>query len=276
MHVSLSTASALLLYLAAAGMLLFRALDKGPSPVREHRGPALALATLAGLISVWTLYHTVFTPRGPDLGFFDTMALVGWLVALITLLATLRHPIENIGIVVFPAAGLSLAAAQLFPTDRLMIHSRGWALDAHILISLVAYSLLSIAAVQALLLAMQENALRKRRPGGLLGAMPPLQIMESFMFQMIAAGYVLLSMALFTGFLFVDNIFAQHLVHKTVLSVAAWLVFGILLWGRWRFGWRGRTAIRWTLGGFLFLMLAYFGSKLVLELVLGRHWMLGS
>jgi ABC-type uncharacterized transport system permease subunit len=94
--------------------------------------------------------------------------------------------------------------------------------------------------------------------------------MESLLFQMIATGYALLTLALVTGILFLEDIFAQHLVHKTVLSIIAWLVFGILLWGRWRFGWRGRVAIRWTIGGFIFLMLAYFGSKFVLELVLNR------
>jgi ABC-type uncharacterized transport system permease subunit len=87
---------------------------------------------------------------------------------------------------------------------------------------------------------------------------------------MIATGFVLLSLALVTGALFLEDIFAQHLVHKTILSIVAWVVFAILLWGRWRFGWRGRTAIRWTIGGFVFLMLAYFGSKFVLELVIGR------
>jgi ABC-type uncharacterized transport system permease subunit len=94
--------------------------------------------------------------------------------------------------------------------------------------------------------------------------------MEGLMFEMIGIGFALLTLALLTGVLFLEDIFAQHLVHKTVLSICAWGVFAILLWGRWRFGWRGRTAIRWTVGGFVFLMLAYFGSKLVLELILGR------
>jgi len=87
---------------------------------------------------------------------------------------------------------------------------------------------------------------------------------------MIGVGFALLTLALVTGVLFLQDIFAQHLVHKTVLSIMAWCVFALLLWGRWRFGWRGRVAIRWTVGGFVFLMLAYFGSKLVLELILKR------
>jgi ABC-type uncharacterized transport system permease subunit len=91
--------------------------------------------------------------------------------------------------------------------------------------------------------------------------------METLLFRIIALGYILLSLSLLSGVTYIDDIFAQHLVHKTVLSFAAWVVFAILLWGRWRFGWRGRTAVRWTLSGFGVLMLAYFGSKLVLEFI---------
>ena len=94
--------------------------------------------------------------------------------------------------------------------------------------------------------------------------------MEQLLFQLIGTGFVLLSAGLLTGIVFLEDVFAQHLVHKTVLSIAAWSIFGILLWGRWRFGWRGRKAIRWTLSGFGVLILAYFGSKLVLELILDR------
>jgi len=90
------------------------------------------------------------------------------------------------------------------------------------------------------------------------------------MFRLIGAGFVLLTLTLLSGVLFVDNLFAQHLVHKTVLSIAAWIVFGVLLFGRWRWGWRGRRAVRLTLAGTLVLLLAFFGSKFVLELVLKR------
>ena len=94
--------------------------------------------------------------------------------------------------------------------------------------------------------------------------------METLLFQLIALGFVLLTLALTSGFVYLENLFAQHLVHKTVLSIIAWVVFAVLLWGRYRHGWRGRKALRWTLGGFLILMLAYLGSKAVLELVLHR------
>jgi len=98
--------------------------------------------------------------------------------------------------------------------------------------------------------------------------MPPLQTMETLLFEMIAVGFALLSAALLAGMVYLDNIFAQHLVHKTVLSILSWVVFAVLLWGRFKFGWRGKFAIRWVVGGFATLMLAYFGSKLVLEVLL--------
>ncbi len=97
---------------------------------------------------------------------------------------------------------------------------------------------------------------------------PPLQSMESLLFSFLWAGWLLLSLSLISGWLFLDNLFAQHVVHKTLLSCTAWLVFGILLWGRHQLGWRGHKAIRWTIAGFFLLMLAYFGSKLVREFIL--------
>ena len=144
-------------------------------------------------------------------------------------------------------------------------------MTVHIFSSLLAYSFLNIAAIQALLLAAQDVCLRGRHPDGfLVRSLPSLQSMESLMFQLIGAGLDLLTVSLLTGFLFLENMFAQHLVHKTVLSLLAWLVFAILLIGRLRHGWRGQIAIRWTVSGFGALMLAYFGSKLVLELILNR------
>lgn len=140
----------------------------------------------------------------------------------------------------------------------------------HIVISIVAYSLLSIAAIQSVLLAIQNKYLRNKHPGGFIRALPPLETMESLLFQMISVGFVLQSFSLLTGLISLEDMFEQHLVHKTVLSLVSWAVFAILLWGRWRFGWRGRTAIRWTLSGFTILLVAYFGSKMVLEIILGR------
>jgi ABC-type uncharacterized transport system permease subunit len=92
------------------------------------------------------------------------------------------------------------------------------------------------------------------------------------MFTAIVNGFALLTLALFSGLVFVQNLHTQHLEHKTILSFLAWGILAILLIGHWRFGWRGKLAVRWTVGGFVLLGLAYFGSKIVLESILGRHW----
>jgi ABC-type uncharacterized transport system permease subunit len=144
-------------------------------------------------------------------------------------------------------------------------------MSTHILTSIIAFSLLNIAALQAILLAIQEQQLRSHPPRRLVLSLPPLQTMEALLFQMLAAGLIFLTISLVSGYLFIENLFAQHLVHKTVLSILAWIIFSGLLLGRSRYGWRGQTAIQWTLIGFVLLLLAYFGSKLVLELILHKQ-----
>lgn len=260
---------AISLYLIASILLTVRLL-RGSIEFTCQRNHIVLLGMAAALIHAMILYPVILTPGGLNLGFFLAASLIALTTALLLLLATLFEPVENLGIVVFPVAALSLGLILLFPGQHILMAAASWQLETHILLSLLAYSTLGLAVLQALLLAIQDRHLHNRQPGGFIRALPPLQVMESLLFQMIAAGFVLLTLALITGMLFLEDIFAQHLVHKTTLSIAAWSVFAILLWGRWRFGWRGKVAIRWTIGGFAFLMLAYFGSKFVLELVLNN------
>ena len=260
---------AIALYLIASILLAVRLL-RGSIEFSCQRNHIVLLGLAAALVHGMVLYPAIHTPAGLNLGFFYAASLIALTTALLLLLATLLEPVENLGIALFPVAALSIGLLLLFPEQRLVTAAASWQLDSHILLSLLAYSILGLAVLQAVLLAIQDHHLHNRQPGGFIRALPPLQVMESLLFQMIGTGFVLLTLALVTGMLFLEDIFAQHLVHKTTLSIAAWGVFAILLWGRWRFGWRGRTAIRWTIGGFIFLMLAYFGSKFVLELVIGR------
>jgi ABC-type uncharacterized transport system permease subunit len=169
-----------------------------------------------------------------------------------------------------PFTALALLLQQLSDQHHYLSQTLTAGLEFHILISILAYSLLSIAMVQALLLYIQDAHLHNKHPGGFIRSLPPLQTMETMLFRMIGLGFIVLSISLLSGFIFMENMFAQHLVHKTILSIIAWLLFSILLWGRWQFGWRGRTAIRWAMSGFIALMLAYFGSKFVVELILHR------
>ena len=136
------------------------------------------------------------------------------------------------------------------------------------MVSVVAYSLIMLGAIQAGVLAFQDYSIRTHNPGGFIRYLPPMHDMEILLFQFLGFGFVCLSASLLTGFLFLEDIFAQHLVHKTALSIVAWFILAVLLFCRFQFGWRGKTAIRWTLSAFAFLMLAYFGSKLVLEFIL--------
>ncbi|MEX0900249.1 MAG: cytochrome c biogenesis protein CcsA [Gammaproteobacteria bacterium] len=258
-------------YAGGATLFALHVAGRGPRVVTATRTGGLALGALAVVLHAIALRTLLFVPNGIDLGYFQVLSLVGWQIAVVVLLATARLPIAGVAVAVLPITALAALAPAVFESSAVRA-STGWHLEAHILLSLLAYSLLAVAAVQALVLAVQDRQLRRHRPGGWVRALPPLEAMESLLFRLIAAGFVLLGCALATGFAFVDDLLAQHLVHKTVLSAFAWVLFGILLWGRWRRGWRGRTALRWTLSAFVLLALGYFGSKFVLELILGRHW----
>jgi ABC-type uncharacterized transport system permease subunit len=257
------------LYLAATALIIIR-LKKRAQGIEVSRTAILILWAVALSLHTLVLFERIVTPEGLNLQFYNALSMVALLVAAILFGTTLRHPLENLAIAQLPATAVCLILDPIIPHEMVTTTPANSALQFHILISLLAYSLLAIAMLQALLLAIQDRHLHNRQPGGLIRALPPLQLMEYLLFQLITIGFLFLTLALLSGFLFLEDIFTQHLVHKTALSIGAWLIFAILLFGHWRFGWRGRTAIRWTVGGGLILMLAYFGSKLVLELLLQR------
>jgi ABC-type uncharacterized transport system permease subunit len=204
---------------------------------------------------------------GWDLALFSTLSLAAWLMALVALIIGAKQEYAHPGIIIYPLVAFSLILKTSVTSQQTTILADP-SLEWHILLSLAAYSLFTLAALQAIVLAIQEQQLRQRHIAGLIRKLPPLQSMEKTLFQLISAGFILLTLGLIPGFLFIADIFAQHLIHKTVLSLFAWCVFAILLWGRFRYGWRGKTAIKWTLIGFIFLLFAYFGSKFVLEFLI--------
>jgi ABC-type uncharacterized transport system permease subunit len=210
-----------------------------------------------------------------SIGLLEALSLLGWTLAVLACLVSIDRQNRVLGAILLvsaavgAAAGASVTGAGAGYTEEA---SAGWELTAHILLSMGAAALLFAAAVTALLLVFLDRRLRARRIADLSSGLPPLDALEKIMFRLVAAGFGLLTLALITGFFFVTNLFAQNLVQKTVLSLIAWLIFGVLLIGRWRFGWRGRSAVRWTLSGFAILAVAYFGVKFVLEHLFGRHW----
>ena len=254
---------AIVLYLAAAAGLA-RPLLSGGQPLNRT---ALTLAAIAVAMHAGILLGM---HRGAlDLHFFAALSLVACVVAALTLLVNVSRPVAALGVIVFPlTAWFLLVDVFVAPPTRPLL--KDWPIKLHVTLALLAFAILSIAAILALLLAAQERALRKRRFGTWLRVLPPLIQTESLMFRLISGGFALLTLALLSGALFIENIRAQHLIHTTVLSVLAWLVFGALLYGRWRHGWRGQRAVNLTLTGMAILLLAFFGSKFVLEVILHR------
>lgn len=228
------------------------------------------LIALGLLCHVSLLYQTLFIGSNLNLGFYNAGSLISFVITLLLLLTGLKQQVENLALIFLPVAAITVFLSQILPAEHITSPSTEPGLSLHISLSIISYSLFAIAAVQSLLLAYQERQLRSKRPGTIMNILPPLRVMESLLFQLIATGFFCLTVALISGGLFINDLFAQHLAHKTILSVISWLIFGILLWGHWQLGWRGPRAIRWTLAGFGILMLAYFGSKLVLELILHR------
>ncbi|ANJ66521.1 hypothetical protein A9404_03235 [Halothiobacillus diazotrophicus] len=264
------TSIALLTIIAYLGAAFLLWLTARQTDARLHfRLPAFSAASLAMVGNAILIYQNAYLEHvmGLNMSVFNALSAIFWLSSLITIITSLRSPVENILLVLLPLTSLSVFLAQFFPDHSIVLHARNPALDAHIFISLVAYALITLGAVQALMLAWQHRALHDRHPSGLVRLMPPMESVEQLMFRFITVGFILLTLALATGFLFVDSIFAQHLVHKTILSVISWVVFFGLLIGRHFAGWRGKTAVYWTLTGFSTLILAYFGTKIALEWV---------
>lgn len=257
----LSAALAALAYLFAA-LRAAQARDSGPVLL-----VLIAAIALHGIVLVASVQAV-----GGRLGLTQALSLLTWqsalLLGLLSGVATLR-PLRT---AIYPLAAAGVALAAVWPTQPGGNAPHDWRIALHAALSIFAAGLLTLAAAQAIALDLLDRLLHKPEQLARVLRMPPMQASEDWLFQLIGAGFFVLSLALLSGLIFVDDLFAQHLVHKTVLSIIAWLIFAALLLGRRRWGWRGKRAVRWALSGYGALLLAYFGSKLVLEQILGRHW----
>jgi ABC-type uncharacterized transport system permease subunit len=253
------------LYLLTALLLARRLAHAGPAvPAQLWLVPAVA-----GLLHAAVHLIAWRDAGGANLHFFSALSLVGLGMSALTLLVGARGQMAALGVIVFPIASATLLLYGW--VGRQDPQSLDWRVQLHAWCALLAYATLAMAAVLAMLLWLQERALRRRRLHGWLRALPPLVALETLLFRTITVGFILLTAALLTGVLFVEDLMAQHLAHKTVFSVLSWLGFGALLIGRWRHGWRGATAVRWTMIAMGLLVLAFFGTNLVLELILQRR-----
>jgi ABC-type uncharacterized transport system permease subunit len=259
-------------YLASAAWLASSVYRAEGAAARGRLAAGLGLGAVAVALHTVLLWTSIFASATLTLTLSEAASMFGWPIGIIAVAASWARPrVAGIGAVLAVVAGI-VAALTTEDATGFALKQHSWEIAAHIVLSMTAYGLLTVAAALAVALALLDRRLHRRQPLGWLAILPPVETLESGMFQALGAGFALLTLALFSGFIFVEDLFAQDLSRKTVFSCLAWVVFGILLLGRWRFGWRGRTALRWTLSGFTLLGLAYFGSKFVLESILGRHW----
>jgi ABC-type uncharacterized transport system permease subunit len=222
------------------------------------------------LLHAALVYHAVLGQGDIRLGFGNSLSAILWLTALIYWLSSKGTPLARLQSWVSGLAAVSVLGMALFTGSHAIPNSQAMALRMHLVVSFLAYGLLAVAALHAVLMTMLEKRLHR---GALLqdGA-PPLLTLEAMLFRTLGLGFVLLTLAVFSGIFFSEELFGRALAfsHKVVFALLSWLVFGGLLLGRHFRGWRGRTALYWTITGFTLLLLAYLGTQFVLEVVLKR------
>lgn len=230
------------------------------------------IATAVGIVlHDRALYASIHSSNGFNLSLGNAASLISVELATIALIAAIEPTLRGIssgllllGAIIVAAAGFDAGSSSLSVLD--------WKVQAHILISLLSYGLLTVGAIVAIYAMIQDRRLRALKVSAINNLFAPLETTEKLLFSIAASGFAGLALAIVSGLTFVDNLFAQHLVHKTAFSILALVVFGTLLAGRFFAGWRGRRAIKLYLGGFLLLCVAYFGTRLILEQLLNRSW----
>ena len=260
--------------LGAAGLALATYQDRS-EPLSAHgRGRRIAsvgIASVGAVVHAAALVEEFRTAPNTALSLGDTLAIVALIISVTAILMALRPGKRGMAaLLLFVAAALEATFSE--GTRQFSVGQPGWELAFHVAMATTAFAFLTIGMALAVAQVIVAHRLRSREPLGWLKILTPMESLESGLFQSILAGFAVLTLALVSGAFFVENLFAQHLVHKVVLAIVAWFVFGVLLLGRLRFGWRGRQALRWTFAGYTLLGLSYFGSKIILENVLGKHW----
>ena len=214
----------------------------------------------------------LFGDGGMRFSFSLALSLMMWLAVLIYWLESFMARMEGMQPMVLPLAAVCAVLPALFRQGHLVAHAEAIGFQFHFLAAMLAYSLLTLAALHAIFMGFTEKMLHRRVVRRSLGSLPSLMAMETLLFRMLMLGFLLLTLAVGSGLFFSEQIFGKPLTldHKTFFAIASWLIFAVLLCGRHIWGWRGKRALRLTLTGFSLLILAYFGSRFVVEVLLGR------
>lgn len=249
------------------------------APQAVSASPWLSKARVAVLIPLsvhaWLLIAGSWAAGMLSIGLGDILSAIIWLTLAVYALTSLRQPLDALQALILPIAALAVMLPMWLPAQTLHLSATPLFL-VHIALSLLAYALFTVAALHAGMMALFEKRLHAHTMNRALSNLPPLLTLERLLFNIIGAGFVMLTLALASGILFSEQVFGKpfsfsHFTqHKTVFALLSWLTYAGLLVGRKRYGWRGRTAIVWSLTGFVMLILAYLGSKIVLQLLLAK------
>lgn len=268
-----TTAAIYALTALIAWLPVFSSAGNPPAASPNARMAALRAVFAAGLmIHGFALGHSLFGGDGLNIGFSHAISLIVWLVILAYFLIGFDNQFLRLSaLYLAPIAALAALLPVAMPGQRI-VHYAEFAFKLHFVVAILAYALFTVAALHALFMLFLEKRLHEGALPASMQGMPPLLRIERLLFQLLGVAFILLTLTLASGVLFSETLFGKafQLSYKTVFAVFSWVIFGGLLLGHWKFGWRGRVAIRWTLIGFALLLLSYVGSKFVLEIILKR------
>ncbi len=264
---------------AVLAISLWRPLSKGGSQVSTGKVRRVCLAGAIVLHGAG-LAQTILPQHSLHLNWALALSAAIWMGMVIFWLENLVMRIDGLLLILLPAATVASALAAMSPNGHVVAHAGSEWLRIHLIIALIAYALITVAALQAMLMAALDRQLH--RPieqesnrsvlGRALDTLPPLLLQEVLLFRLILIGFAILTLTVVSGAVVSMRLTDQLLPmdHKTIFTLLSWVTFGILLLGRHLRGWRGRIALRWTLAGFAFLLLSYTGSRFVLDVILQR------
>jgi ABC-type uncharacterized transport system permease subunit len=252
-------------------------------PATDHRfGLVTGLMPPALVGHAIALGYSMFGIGGLRFGFAHALSATMLISGVLLWIEAFFVPLRGLYLLVAPISAVTVILPPFFHGISLAAEGSSLALRLHLSVAILSYSILTVAALHALLMASVDHYLHQpsAHPGQglarLFARLPPLLALESLLFRQIAVGFVLLSATVASGAIFSEELFGRALqfdhttAHKIVFALLSWVVFAALLAGRAVFGWRGRTALRWTFVGFVMLLLAYVGSRFVVEVILRR------
>ncbi|WP_105255285.1 cytochrome C assembly family protein [Pseudoalteromonas sp. T1lg75] len=267
MLITVLTLLSCVFYAAATAHVLSRLFHaQGPS-----QKTTVILSTLAILTHMVLLVNSVFTNQGQDVSFINVSLLTCWVIVLSVTAVSLKFPATLLLPVVYGFAAILLFASLFMPHHMIVqnIHLEA-GLVAHITLSLLAYCILIIATLYAVQFYFIDKRLKRKDLAIVYSHLPPLMVVERQLYQLVTVGTALLTIALLSGFIFVDTMISKDYAHKTILSLLAWAIFAAVVFGRHLKGWRGKSSVLTIMVGAALLTLAYFGSRFVQEVILHR------